>query len=119
MIPGLISENTSIYIACGYTDMRKSIDGLSALVQCRFHLDPFSDSIFLFCGRRTNKIKALIWQQDGFLLLYKRLEDGKFKWPRNREEMKRITPQQYRWLLEGLQIEQPKKINKVSCKRVV
>ena len=71
-----------IYIACGYTDLRKGIDGLSLLVQQSFALDPFSNSLFLFCGKRNDRIKALYWEGDGFVLLYKRLERGRFQWPR-------------------------------------
>ena len=63
-----------VFIACGYTDMRKSIDGLSAIVIQQFRLDPFPPSLFLFCGRRRDRFKALLWQGDGFLLLYKRFE---------------------------------------------
>lgn len=97
-----------IYIACGYTDMRKSIDGFTACVQQQFQLDPFSNSLFLFCGNRCDRIKALYWDENGFVLLYKRLESGKFQWPRDANEAKDITPQQLRWLMEGLSINQPK-----------
>lgn len=102
---GDITACENIYIACGYTDMRKSIDGLAAIVQQQFHLDPFSNTLFLFCGRNRNRMKALLWEGDGFVLLYKRLENGSFKWPRNEAEAKPITWQQFRWLMEGLQIE--------------
>ena len=61
----------NIYLACGTTDLRKSIDGLALLVQKSFELDPFSDSLFLFCGKRSDRIKALYWEGDGFVLLYK------------------------------------------------
>lgn len=107
---GDITVCGNIYIACGYTDMRKSIDGLAAVVQQQFHLDPFSNSLFLFCGRHRNKMKALFWEGDGFILLYKRLENGAFRWPRNETELKPITWQQFRWLMEGLQIEQKQTI---------
>ena len=60
-----------VYIACGYTDLREGIDGLSAMVQQQFNLDPFTNTLFLFCGRRRDRIKALYWEQDGFILLYK------------------------------------------------
>lgn len=76
---GNITVAENIYIACGYTDMRKSIDGLAAVVQEQFHLDPFSKSLFLFCGKRRGRIKFLLWEDDGFVLLYKRLENGSFK----------------------------------------
>ena len=76
---GDITVAENIYIACGYTDMRKSIDGLAAVVKEQFHLDPFSNTLFLFCGRKRNRMKVLLWEGDGFVLLYKRLENGSFK----------------------------------------
>ena len=93
-----------VYIACGYTDLRKGIEGLSVLVQQEFDLDPFTNTLFLFCGRRRDRIKGLYWEQDGFVLLYKRLERGVYQWPRNEQEVREITPQQYRWLMEGLKV---------------
>ena len=97
-----------VYIACGYTDLRRGIDGLASIVQAQFQLDPFSNTLFLFCGRRKYRIKALYWEGDGFVLLYKRLENGMFQWPRNGAEARELTWQQYRWLMEGLSVEQPK-----------
>ena len=97
-----------VFIACGYTDLRKGIDGLAAMVQQEFELDPFTNTLFLFCGRRRDRIKGLYWEQDGFILLYKRLERGVYQWPRNEREVRQLTPQQYRWLMEGLKVEQPK-----------
>lgn len=66
-----------VYIACGYTDLRKGIDGLARMVQQQFELDPFTNTLFLFCGRRRDRIKGLYWEKDGFILLYKRLEQEK------------------------------------------
>jgi transposase len=71
-------------------------------------MDPFQRALFLFCGRRRDRIKALYWEGDGFLLLYKRLESGSFQWPRNGVEVQQLSAQQYRWLMEGLSVEQPK-----------
>lgn len=102
-----------IYIACGYTDLRSGIDRLAALVQSSFKLDPYQNSLFLFCGRRTDRIKGLLWEGDGFLLLYKRLETGSFQWPRGESDLRELTDQQFRWLTEGLCIEQQKAIPKV------
>ena len=62
-----------VYIDCGYTDLRKGIDGLTRLVQQQFELDPFTNTLFLFCGRRRDRIKGLYWEKDGFILLYKPL----------------------------------------------
>ena len=103
-----------VYIACGYTDLRRGIDGLASIVQTQFKLDPFTNTLFLFCGRRKDRIKALYWEGNGFVLLYKRLEEGRFQWPRNEDEAKELTPQQYRWLMEGLKIEQPKAHRKID-----
>ena len=115
---GDISRAKNIYIVCGYTDMRKSIDGLAAIVQQNFKLDVFSGSLFLFCGKRCDRIKALLWEEDGFVLLYKRLENGKYKWPRNSEEAKLITKQEFRWLMEGLSIEQKTAIRPAKTDRI-
>ncbi len=111
---GDISKAEHIYIACGHTDMRKSIDGLIAIVQQTFQLNPFQNSLFLFCGRRRDRMKALYWEGDGFVLLYKRLESGRFHWPKNTEAVRSITDQQLRWLLEGLTIDQPRAVQKLD-----
>ncbi len=97
-----------VFIACGYTDLRCGIDGLAGIVQTQFQLDPFTNTLFLFCGRRRDRIKALYWEGNGFVLLYKRLESGVFQWPKNESEARELTPQQYRWLMEGLQVDQPR-----------
>jgi transposase len=110
----------SIYIHCGYVDMRRSIDGLAATVKQVYKLDPCARTLYLFCGRDSGKIKGLLWEGDGWLLLYKRLENGgRFQWPRKESEARLITPQQLRWLLEGLSIEQPRALRKVSSVLVV
>ena len=105
-----LSAGQQVYLVTGYTDLRRSIDGLAMIVQGQLELDPFSSALFLFCGRRCDRIKGLLWEGDGFLLLYKRLDNGRFQWLRNETEAKLLTPQQTRWLLEGLMIEQPKAI---------
>lgn len=108
--------NGPYFIVCGYTDLRRGIDGLAGIVQQNFGLDPCSGSLFLFCGKRCDRIKALLWEDDGFLLLYKRLENGAFQWPRNKAEAKMITNEQYVWLMQGLSIEQPKAIKRTLKK---
>ena len=108
-----------VYIACGYTDLRKGIDGLAAMVQQQFQLDPFANTLFLFCGRRRDRIKGLYWEGDGFILLYKRLEQGSYQWPRTENEVRQLTPQQYRWLMEGLKVEQPKAHHPADSLRII
>ena len=112
-------EGVRIFIACGQTNMRKSIDGLTAIVSHTYNLDPFQNALYLFCGRRRDRVKALYWEGDGFLLLYKRLENGSFQWPRTNDEAREISPQQYRWLLEGLSVDQKKVIQNVENKRIL
>ena len=114
-----LPDDIRIYIACGKTDMRKSIDGLSAIVSQNFKLDPFENALFLFCGGKRDRMKAILWEGDGFLLLYKRLENGVFQWPRSTEDVREISPQQYRWLVEGLTIDQKKIIKKVNNKLII
>ena len=106
---GDITAVDEIYIVCGYTDMRRSIDGLCAIVEQQLHMDPRKSAVYLFCGRRCDRIKLLMWDRDGFLLLYKRMEvEGRFRWPRNQTEARLLTWQQFDWLMSGLEIEQPK-----------
>lgn len=94
-----------IYIACGQTDLRRGIEGLATMIRFQFKLDHYDkDTLFLFCGKKNNRIKGLLWEGDGFLLLYKRLEVGAYSWPRNTSEALEITPQQYRLLMEGFSI---------------
>ena len=94
------------YIACGYTDLRYGVDGLAALVQYQFNLNPFDEgTIFLFCGKRSDRIKGLLWEGDGFLLLYKRLSNGKYQWPRTTDELRNMTMEQYQRLMTGFSID--------------
>ena len=113
---GDISGVKKVYLITGYVDMRKSIDGLMAIIRDTFEMDPYSNSLFLFCGRRCDRIKALHHEKDGFCLLYKRLDEGRYQWPRNASEARELSRQELRWLLEGLSVEQPRAI-KASEKR--
>ena len=109
---GDITAADEIYIVCGYTDMRKSIDGLCAIVEDKLHMDPKAKALYLFCGRRADRLKILMWESDGFVLLYKRLSviQGRYRWPRNKDEVRNLTWQEFDWLLSGIDIEQPKAI---------
>lgn len=96
-----------VYLACGSTDLRKSIDGLAVLVKETFALDPFSQCLFVFCNRKRDKLKVLQWQHNGFWLHYRRLERGKFKWPADHGDVVSINYREFRWLLDGLTLKQP------------
>lgn len=105
----ICSDNGSprIYLACGATDLRKSIDGLAALVQQGFALDPFSDAWFVFCNGGRDKLKMLRWDHNGFWLYYRRLERGRFPWPAPTDGAIRvISRRQLQWMLDGLALEQ-------------
>lgn len=112
---GDISFAANIYVICGYTDMRKSIDGLCAIILNQLKKEPDGTSIYMFCGKRCDRIKILLHEPDGYVLLYKRLDvvHGRYRWPRNKSEVKPITWQQFDWLMSGLEIEQPKAIKTV------
>ena len=104
---------TKFVIACGYTDLRKGIDGLAQIIEGQYQLNPFEKNVlFLFCGRRADRLKILMWEPDGFVLLYKRLTavEGRYRWPRNKDEVRPLTWREFDWLLSGLDIEQPKAI---------
>lgn len=89
---GDISGLEKIYIVCGYTDMRKSIDGLCAVIEDQLKMDPSSSALFLFCGRRRDRIKALFREPDGFVLIYKRLSvRGGYQWPRKQSEVRNLS----------------------------
>jgi transposase len=97
-----------VYLASGSTDLRKSIDGLAALVSQAFELDPFTGSLFVFCNRDRDKLKILYWDHNGFWLYYRRLERGRFRWPKTPTDgaSVAITRRQLTWLLDGLSLEQ-------------
>lgn len=99
------SDTLPVYLACGSTDLRKSIDGLALLVKEGFRQDPFSSALFVFCNRRQDKLKILHWDHSGFWLYYKRLEKGRFPWPSGRQT-RPVSYRQFRWLLDGLPLEQ-------------
>ncbi len=106
-----ISGVDAIYIVTGYTDMRKSIDGLCAIIQDQLSMDPAANSLFLFCGRRRDRIKAILKEPDGFVLIYKRLTaQGCYRWPRDSSEVRNLTWREFDWLMSGIDIDQPKAI---------
>ena len=109
-----------VYLACGRTDLRKSIDGLAVIVQESFQLDPFSPSLFVFCNRNRDKLKILHWDHNGFWLYYRRLENGLFQWPDGQTiQPLSISYQQLHWLLDGFPYEQKQAHAKVSAKIII
>ena len=81
-----------IYIVCGRTDLMLGIDGLCAAIRHQLGIDPVQKNVlFMFYGRIPAKIKCLVWEEDGFLLLYKRLQDGRYQWPRAIQEVREMS----------------------------
>lgn len=107
-----------VFLACGSTDLRKSIDGLSILVQEGFQLDPFSSALFVFCNRKQDKLKILHWDHNGFWLYYRRLEHGTFQWPDKGVTIK-VSQRELYWLLDGLSLEQQQAHQKVTARTII
>ena len=118
MIPA--HGDARVYLACGVTDLRKSIDGLAAMVQYTFALNPFADAWFVFCNRDRGKLKILRWDTNGFWLYYRRLERGQFQWPATPDGTARaVTRRQLHWLLDGLTLEQHQAHRPVHARTIV
>lgn len=107
-------EGKRVYLACGRTDMRKSIDGLAAIVEGSFNRDLFGGALFVFCNRDRDRVKVLEWDTDGFWLHFKRLEKGHFRWPALGEESTmELTGEELSYLLGGTRVELKLKRNEV------
>ncbi|WP_143464131.1 IS66 family insertion sequence element accessory protein TnpB, partial [Levilactobacillus enshiensis] len=94
-----------VFIVCGKTDLRRGIDGLADIVQEQFELDPYNRALYLFCGTKKDRFKALYWDGDGFLLLYKRLENGRLQWPTNQNAVRKLNLKQLNRLLSGWSLD--------------
>jgi transposase len=109
-----------VYLAAGVTDLRKSIDGLAALVQSGVQLDPFAPAWFVFCNRDRDKIKILHWDHHGFWLFYRRLERGHFLWPpAGNAATVLVSRRALQWLLDGLSWEQATAHVAVSAQQIL
>jgi transposase len=95
-------HSNRVFLAVGSTDMRKSINGLSVLVERAMDLNPFAGDLFVFCNRRRNMIKMLYWDKNGFALWHKRLEKHRFHWPTSTEQVVSLGAKELEWLLAGL-----------------
>jgi len=118
MLLKTISEYSGIYLACGATDLRKSVDGLAHIVKTDFQMDPFGNYLFLFCNRKRNRIKGLMWDRNGFCLCYKRLDGmgAKFIWPICSDTVMDISIPQLKLLLGGFSVEPPRGFGEVSAR---
>ena len=109
----------TVYLCCGHTDMRKSINGLMLLIQNSFGQDPFTGSLYVFCNKSRDRIKILEWDTDGFWLYFKRLEKGRFRWPQPGDEpTMSLTGEELTVLLSGVRVELKLKRNEVSERNI-
>ena len=98
-----------VVLACGTVDLRKGIDGLAMIIGDKYKQNPFEKgTLFLFCGQRADRIKGLLRMGTGFLLLYKRFEDGRLSWPRTTQEAAELSEEQFQYLMLGLNPMDPK-----------
>jgi len=99
------ADTVAVYLCREAVDMRKSINGLSVLVEQELALDPFEPTLFVFCNRKRDKVKVLYWERAGFVLWYKRLEKQRFAWLRpGGETVASLTGRELNWLLDGIDV---------------
>ena len=97
---------SKIIVCVGQSDLRRGVDGLAAQIRLLYNLDPMEkDVLFLFCGVKPDRIKGLLWTGDRFILLYIRLADGRFRWPRTPSDARQLTSEQFTRLMEGYTID--------------
>lgn len=110
-----IDKVQAVYLASGATDLRKSINGLTLLVQSSLNLDPFEPALFVFCNRSMNKLKILHFDE-GFWLYYYRLEQSNFKWPMTKEEALKVDINEFKWLLKGYEVRTTSKYKPIKAR---
>lgn len=110
-----IGSNARVFIAVGPTDMRKSINGLSILVEAELDGELFGGDYFVFCNRAKSIIKILYWDRSGFCLWQKTLDKGRYHWPMNEQDLMRVRAEELMWLLEGLDIAQAHERLNYNC----
>ncbi|WP_160680933.1 IS66 family insertion sequence element accessory protein TnpB [Clostridium sp. C8-1-8] len=107
-----IDKVDMVYLACGVTDLRKSIDGLVMIVETALKLDPFEKALFVFCNKQMNRLKILHFDE-GFWLYYYRLENNRFKWPMSKEDATKVNKEELRWLLKGYEVRTSSKFKPI------
>jgi transposase len=97
-------ETPQIYLYRAPVDFRKQANGLAALIEQELGHSPFTGALYAFTNRHHNKIKCLMWEDNGFVLYYKSLAEEKFKWPTLSDDLLSLTGEQINWLLDGYDI---------------
>jgi transposase len=100
-----LDNSVQVYLLAGPTDMRKSVNGLSALVEKVICQDPFSGHLFAFCNKGKDLVKVLYWDRNGFCIWYKRYERHRLHWPQNANAVRQMSTRELLWILDGLDLE--------------
>jgi len=113
-----IREYGGIYLACGATDLRKGVGGLSEIVKRDFEMDPFGNMLFLFCNKGRNRLKGITWDKNGFWLCYKRLDGmgAKFIWPDSPLSSREVKAEQLKLLLDGMSVDPPRGFGEIKTR---
>ena len=106
-----------VFLALKPIDMRKSFDGLSVYVQSFLHMNPLSDGVFIFRNKSGDKVKLMYWQRNGLVINYKRLEQGRFKWPKACDDTLSLTRQELELLLDGIDLSKLKRLPELHFER--
>lgn len=122
MLTGNGLNFSKIVVAVGRSDLRKGVDGLAADIRLRYNLDPLEkDALFLFKGTRNDRLKGLLWTGDRFIMLYIRLANGRFQWPKNADEARTLNSDEFLRLMEGYSIDpsvgKPRQVEKPDFKK--
>src|SRR5471030_2433072 len=110
-----VDKINTVYLSCGITDLRKSIDGLVMIVETQLKLDPFEKVLFVFCNKQMNRVKILHFDE-GFWLYYYRLENNRLKWPMTKEEAMKVDKEELSWLLKGYEVRTTSKFQHIKEK---
>lgn len=114
----LIPTPRRILVARDPVDFRKSIDGLAAVCQLDLAEQPLDGTLYVFTNRRRNGLKMLVWSHGGFVMLYKKLEKGRFQWPPVEGIQDTVTPAELAALMEGLDLSKTRKLSRWNPKKI-
>jgi len=112
-----VPAELAVYLSVKPVDMRKSFDGLSVYVQSFLKMNPLRDGVFIFRNKSGDKVKLMYWQRNGLVIIYKRLEQGRFKWPKAHDEALLLTRQELELLLDGIDLSKLKRLPELQFER--
>lgn len=113
-----VPSDLPVYLAVKPLDMRRSFDGLSVYIQSYLKMNPLKDGLFIFRNKKGDKTKLLYWHRNGLVIVYKRLEQGRFKWPKSDQESMSLTRQELELLLDGIDLSKLKRLPQLDYEGV-